>query len=115
MAGRGAGQRRRRRVNAGGRSRAVRETVIKPRWLWCMSCLRTAVRNFKPQGMEEQVAFDIECILDGEESILCRQCCGRRGGCEISHCRTSTIRCYRGSSNTPANRLQTYVEKQQKF
>ncbi|RAH53806.1 hypothetical protein BO85DRAFT_452963 [Aspergillus piperis CBS 112811] len=34
--------------------------------------------------MEVQEVFEINCVLDGEESILCRQCCGRRGGCEAT-------------------------------
>lgn len=52
--------------------RPLRDTVIKPRYLWCMCCLRTAVGEFNPAIMEKQAPFVIDCILNAAGSVLCR-------------------------------------------
>ncbi|GKZ32884.1 hypothetical protein AbraIFM66950_002570 [Aspergillus brasiliensis] len=79
---RGRGRRGGGRVAANRRT--LRDTAIRPKWLWCMCCLRTAAKNFKPEAMELQEPFEIDCVLDAEGSILCQQCFGRRGGCEAT-------------------------------
>lgn len=47
-----------------------------------MWCLRIAIKNFEPEGMKQQKALKINCVLDAEGSILCQQIIGRRDGCE---------------------------------
>ena len=63
--------------------RATRATLAKPveaRFFWCMHCLRTQVKGFKP---EADVALEVVCVMDAKASIMCKQCAGRSQPCEL--------------------------------
>ncbi|RDH26262.1 hypothetical protein BDQ94DRAFT_176508 [Aspergillus welwitschiae] len=78
--------------------RPLRDTAIKPKYLWCMCCLRTAVGEFNPVNLEKQAPFVIDCVLNAAGSVLCRQCFDRRSGCE-SYAETFFVDLEEGQEN----------------
>lgn len=63
--------------------RSTRATLAKPveaRFFWCMHCLRTQVKAFKP---EADMALEVVCVMDAKASIMCKQCAGRSQPCEL--------------------------------
>ncbi|PKY09184.1 hypothetical protein P168DRAFT_278688 [Aspergillus campestris IBT 28561] len=53
--------------------------LSQPRFLWCMHCLRTAVKNFDPAADESST---VKCFIDGKTLVLCRQCSSRNAVCD---------------------------------
>lgn len=63
--------------------RATRATLANPveaLFFWCMHCMRTQVKAYKP---ETDVPLQIVCIMDAKASIMCKQCAGRSQPCEL--------------------------------
>ncbi|RJE17461.1 hypothetical protein PHISCL_10203 [Aspergillus sclerotialis] len=62
------------------RTRSKHDVVVKPKFLFCCKCFRTSLKRAENSGLGGPLRID--CVMDAESSILCKQCSGRKAICE---------------------------------